>query len=56
MIRKMKHRTYVRRRVEELRMEVLSLALLFPYSTTAGEKLDFKSRMLHRYEEKLLCL
>lgn len=37
-------------------MEVLNLALLFPYSITAGEKLEFKSRLLHRYEEKLLCL
>ena len=37
-------------------MEVLNLALLFPYSITAGDKLDFKSRMLRKYEEKLLCL
>lgn len=56
MIRRMKHRTYVRRRVEELRMEVLNLSLRFPYSQTAGDMLDFKARMLRRYEEKLLCL
>lgn len=56
MIRRLKHLTYVKRRVEDLRLEVLNLALLFPYSKTVKVKLTKKAMLLHKYEEKLQCL
>lgn len=56
MIRRYQHLTYVKRRVEDLRLEVLNLALLFPYSKTVKAKLTKKAMLLHKYEEKLQCL
>jgi hypothetical protein len=56
MIRRYRHLTYVRRRVEELRLEVLNLALRFPYFKTAGKRLIQKAQLLHKYEEKLQCI
>lgn len=56
MIRRMKHKAYVIRRVEELRMEILNLALIYPYKYGYDTALAFKAKLLHRYEERLLCL
>jgi hypothetical protein len=56
MIRRYQHLTYVRRRVEELRLEVLNLALRFPYFETAKNRLKHKVRLLHKYEERLQCI
>lgn len=56
MIRRYRHLTYVRRRVEELRLEVLNLALRFPYFEAAKKRLEQKAKLLHKYEEKLQCI
>jgi len=56
MIRRIKHMVYLKYHVEELRMEVLNLALMFPYSENSKWKLKLKARLLHKYEERLQCM
>lgn len=56
MIRRYRHLTYVKTRVEELRLEVLNTALRYPYFKKAGKRLKIKVQLLHKYEEKLQCM